>query len=77
MGIIHAFPDEKTLLFREQWAGMYRLSIYYFSKIIVELPVQMVCRPTRPVRHIWHRHPEMVSRCSPANPALSFATDTM
>jgi len=42
IGIIHAFPDEKALLFREHRSGMYRLSLYYLSKILVEFPVQMV-----------------------------------
>ncbi|GJD08270.1 Protein white [Galdieria sulphuraria] len=37
-GIIFAFPLERSIVLRERASGMYRVSAYYLSKILVELP---------------------------------------
>ena len=40
-GVVH-FPVEKDVIKRERQSGTYRLSAYYFSKLLAELPVDMV-----------------------------------
>ncbi|XP_058744365.1 ABC transporter G family member 9-like [Vicia villosa] len=39
---IFTFPQEATMLKKERSSGMYRLSSYFISRIIVDLPVELI-----------------------------------
>ncbi|KAG8366541.1 hypothetical protein BUALT_Bualt17G0090600 [Buddleja alternifolia] len=39
---IFVFPQERSMLIRERSSGMYRLSSYYFARIVGDLPMELV-----------------------------------
>ncbi|XWS64378.1 hypothetical protein CRYUN_Cryun06bG0181100 [Craigia yunnanensis] len=39
---IFAFPQERPMLIRERYSGMYRLSSYYFARTVGDLPMELV-----------------------------------
>lgn len=39
---IFAFPQERPMLIRERASGMYRLSSYYFARMVGDLPMELV-----------------------------------
>jgi ATP-binding cassette subfamily G (WHITE) protein 1 len=42
MGVLSAFSQERPIFLREYSQGYYSLSAYYFTKIAVELPIQIL-----------------------------------
>ena len=42
MNIVMTFPEERAAFVREQRAGMYSCLSYYLSKVLVELPFQII-----------------------------------
>ena len=42
MNIVMTFPEERAAFVRENRAGMYSALSYYLSKVLVELPFQII-----------------------------------